>query len=105
MSHPKTTESWTYLEWGNTYREKGQNNQAVAYYQIAHQSFRAEGCQAGLFKVCTELGHCCEIAGDLDEALQYFQEALMACSPDHFPCDLAEAKYTTVKWVDIVGRF
>ena len=92
MSQPKTTESWTYLEWGNTYREKGQNNQAVAHYQMAHQSFRAEGCRAGLFKVCTELGHCCEIAGDLDEALQYFQEALVACSPDHSPCDLAEAK-------------
>ena len=30
-------------------------------------------CQKGLFEACTQLGHHCEIAGDLDTSLQYFQ--------------------------------
>ena len=92
MNPPKTTKAWTQLEWGNTCRKKGQNEQAATYYQTARRLFRAEGCQKGLFAACTQLGHHCEIAGDLDGSLQYFQEALAACSPNRSLRDLAEAE-------------
>ncbi len=92
MNPPKTTKAWTHLEWGNTCRKKGQHEQAATHYQTARRLFRAEGCQKGLFEACTQLGHHCEIAGDLDGSLQYFQEALAACSPSRSLCDLAEAE-------------
>ncbi|MYB67194.1 MAG: tetratricopeptide repeat protein [Gemmatimonadetes bacterium] len=92
MNLPKTTKAWTQLEWGHTCREKGQNEQAATYYQTARRLFRAEGCQKGLFAACTQLGHHCEIGGDLDGSLQYFQEALAACSPSRSLRDLAEAE-------------
>ena len=92
MSPPKTTKAWTHLEWGHTCRKKGQNEQAATHYQTARRLFRAEGCQKGLFAACTQLGHHCEIAGDLDGSLQYFQEALASRSPNHSLRDLAEAE-------------
>ena len=92
MNPPKTTKAWTQLEWGHTCRKKGQHEQAATYYQTARRLFRAEGCQKGLFAACTQLGHHCEIAGDLDGSLQYFQEALAACSPSRSLRDLAEAE-------------
>ena len=92
MNPPKTTKAWTQLEWGHTCRKKGQNEQAATYYQTARRLFRAEECQKGLFAACTQLGHHYEIAGDLDGSLQYFQEALAACSPSRSLRDLAEAE-------------
>ena len=92
MNPPKTTEAWTHLESGNTCQKKGQNEQAVTHYQTARRLFRAEECQKGLFETCIQLGHHCEVAGDLDGSLQYFQEALAACSPSRSRCDLAEAE-------------
>ncbi len=92
MSSPKTTKAWTHLQLGYTCRKKGQHEQAATHYQTARRLFRAEGCQKGLFEVCTQLGHHCEIAGDLDGSLQYFQEALAACSPSRSLCDVAEAE-------------
>ena len=92
MNPPKTTKAWTHLEWGNTCREKRQHEQAATHYQTARRLFRAEGCQKGLFAACTQLGHHCEITGDLDGSLQYFQEALAACSPNRSLRDLAEAE-------------
>ena len=92
MNPPKTTKAWTHLLLGHTYREKGQNEQAATHYQTARRLFRAEECQKGLFEACTQLGHHYEIAGDLDESLRYFQEALTACPPNRSPCDLAEAE-------------
>ena len=92
MNPPKTTEAWTHLELGNTCRKKEQNEQAATHYQKARRLFLAEECQDGLFESCTQLGHRCEIAGDLDGSLQYFQEALAACSPNRSPCDLAGAE-------------
>ncbi len=92
MNPPKTTKAWTHLEWGNTCRKKGQHEQAAPHYQTARRLFRAKECQKGIFAACTQLGHHCEIAGDLDGSLQYFQEALAACSPNRSLCDLAEAE-------------
>lgn len=92
MDPSKTTEAWTYLELGNTCQKEGQNEQAITHYQKARRLFLAEECQEGLFEACTQLGHRYEIAGDLDGSLQYFQEALIACSPNRSPCDLAEAE-------------
>ena len=92
MNSPKKTKAWTQLLLGHTCRKKGQNGQAATHYQTARRLFRAEGCQKGLFEACTQLGHHCEIAGDLDGSLQYFQEALTACSPNRSLCDLAEAE-------------
>ncbi|MCY3667996.1 MAG: tetratricopeptide repeat protein [Gemmatimonadetes bacterium] len=92
MDPSKTTEAWTYLEMGNTCQKEGQNEQAITHYQKARRLFLAEECQEGLFEACTQLGHRYEIAGDLDGSLQYFQEALAACSPNRSPCDLAEAE-------------
>ena len=92
MNPPKTTKAWTQLEWGNTCREKRQHEQAATHYQTARRLFRAEECPKGLFAACTQLGHHCEIVGDLDGSLQYFQEALAACSPNHSLRDLAEAE-------------
>lgn len=77
---------------GNTCQKEGQNEQAITHYQKARRLFLAEECQEGLFEACTQLGHRYEIAGDLDGSLQYFQEALAACSPNRSPCDLAEAE-------------
>ena len=88
----KITKAWTQLKWGHTCRKKEQNEQAATHYQTARRLFRAAGCQKGLFEACTQLGHHCEIAGDLDGSLQYFQEALTACSPSHSLRDLAEAE-------------
>lgn len=92
MDPSKTTEAWTYLELGNTCQKEGQNEQAITHYQKARRLFLAEECQEGLFEACTQLGHRYEIAGDLNGSLQYFQEALIACSPNRSPCDLAEAE-------------
>ncbi len=92
MNPPKTTNASTHLLLGHTCRKKGQNEQAATHYQTARRLARAEGCQKELFAACTQLGHHCEIAGDLDRSLQYFQEALAACSPSHSPCDTAEAE-------------
>ena len=92
MNPPKATTAWTQLKLGHTCREKGQNEQAATHYQTARRIFRAKGCQEGLFEACTQLGHHCEIAGDLDRSLQYFQEALAACSPSRSLRDLAEAE-------------
>ena len=92
MNPPKTTKAWTHLKLGHTCEKKGQNEQATTHYQTARRLFRAEGCQKGLFAACSQLGHHCEIAGDLDGSLQYFQEALAACSPNRSLRDLAEAE-------------
>ena len=92
MNPPKTTKAWTHLLSGHTCREKGQHKQAAPHYQTARRLFRAEGCQKGIFEACTQLGQYCEIAGNLDESLQYFQEALVACSPGRSLRDLAEAE-------------
>ena len=92
MNPPRKTKAWTHLEWGHTCREKGQHEQAATHYQTARRLFRAEECQKGLFATCTQLGHHCEIAGKIDESLQYFQEALAACSPGCSLCDVAEAE-------------
>ena len=92
MDPSKTTEAWTYLELGNTCQKEGEHEQAITHYQKARRLFLAEECQEGLFEACTQLGHRYEIAGDLDGSLQYFQEALAACSPNRSPCDLAEAE-------------
>jgi tetratricopeptide (TPR) repeat protein len=92
MNPPKTTKAWTHLEWSHTCRKKGQHEQAATHYHTARRLFRAEKCQKGLFAACTQLGHHCEIAGDLDGSLQHFQEALAACSPSRSLRDLAEAE-------------
>ena len=92
MNPPKTTKAWTHLKLGHTCRKKGQHEQAATHYQTARQLFRAKECPKGLFAACTQLGHHCEIAGDLNGSLQYFQEALAACSPSRSLCDLAEAE-------------
>ena len=92
MNPPKTTKAWTHLLLGKHCEKKGQNEQAATHYQTARRLFRAEECQKGLFEACTQLGHRCEIAGDLDGSMQYFQEALAACSPNRSLCDLAEAE-------------
>ena len=88
----KTTKAWTQLKWGHTCRKKGQREQATAHYRTARRLFRAGPCQKGLFEACTQLGHYWEIAGDLNQSLRYFQEALAACSPSRAPCDTAEAE-------------
>ena len=88
----KTTKAWTQLKWGHTCRKKGQREQATAHYRTARRLFRAGPCQKGLFEACTQLGHYWEIAGDLNQSLRYFQEALAACSPSRVPCDTAEAE-------------
>ena len=92
MKPPKTTKAWSHLNRGHACREKGQPEQATIHYQTARRLFRAGKCQKGLFEACTQLGHHCEIAGDLDTSLQYFQEALAACSPSRAPGDAAEAE-------------
>ena len=92
MNPPKKTKAWTHLKLGHTCQKKGQTEQAATHYQTARRLFRAGKCQKGLFAACTQLGHHCEIAGDLDGSLQYFQEALAACSPKRSLCDLAEAE-------------
>ena len=92
MNPPQKTKAWTHLKLGHTCQKKGQTEQAATHYQTARRLFRAEGCQKGLFAACTQLGHHCEITGDLDGSLQYFQEALAACSPNRSLRDLAEAE-------------
>ncbi len=92
MNSPKTTKAWTHLKWGHTCRKKGQHEQATTHYQTARRLFRAGKCQKGLFAACTQLGDHYQIAGDLDGSLQYFQEALAACSPNRSRCELAEAE-------------
>lgn len=92
MKPLKTTKAWTQLKRGHTCRKKGQREQAATYYRTARRLFRAGPCQKGLFAACTQLGHHWEIAGDLDQSLRYFQEALAACSPRRALCDAAEAE-------------